>query len=443
MRAAILAGGGGSRMGKISGLIPKPMLPIGPKPILEHQIELLVESGINDITLCTRHLSPVIEDYFQDGGKWGAVIRYSVEEIPLGTAGGIRLAFPEYNGQLIVFYGDVMIYMDLTEMIRRHMNSDVDATIAVHSSDHPQDSDLIEIDSDLKIHRFIPKPHPAMSWLPNLTNAAVYILGPTIRNLIPEGIDSDFGHDIFPQALAEGYKLQAYRTPEYIKDAGTPERYQQVNRDWNEGKIVRFHRRNRRPAVFLDRDGVLVKEVGNLHQEEDLYLLPGAAEAIKILNEAGYLAILITNQPVIARGLCSLSGLKLIHNKLETLLSREGARLDAIYFCPHHPDKGYRGEIPEFKIKCNCRKPATGMIEKAQKEFSIDLSSSWLVGDTTVDLETARRAGIRSILVETGYAGKDGRFQVKPDGCFPDLLSAVQELIYPEIKKSKKESLSC
>lgn len=429
MKAAILAGGGGTRMGAISDTMPKPMLQIGSKPILEHQVELLVESGISDITLCTRHLSPVIESHFKDGKKWSATIRYSVEDTPLGTAGGIRLAFPEYDRDLLILYGDVMLYMDLGEMIRRHISSGANATLAVHSNDHPRDSDLIAINSNLKIIRFYPKPHPDMVWLPNLTNAAVYILGPAIRELIPEGTASDFGHDIFPAALARGYNLLAYRTGEYIKDTGTPERYQEVNRDWREGKIIKLHRKNPRPAVFLDRDGVLIEEVGHLCREEDLRLLPGAAAAVRAINESGRLAILITNQPVIARGMCSFDNLRVIHNKLEALLSRKGARLDAIYFCPHHPDGGYPEEVPELKVTCNCRKPGIGMIEQAQREFNIDLSSSWLVGDTTVDLETARRAGVRSILVETGYGGKDGRFPVIPDGCAPDLFTAVKELI--------------
>lgn len=438
MKAAIVAGGGGTRMGAISEITPKPMLPIGRKPILEHQIELLVENGIREITLCTKHLSPVIEDYFGNGKKWSASIRYSVENTPLGTAGGIRLAFPEYDRDILVLYGDVMLYMDLEEMIRRHFSSGVDATLAVHSNDHPGDSDLISVDRDFRILRFHSKPHPKGVWLPNLTNAAVYILGPEIRMLIPEGESSDFGHDIFPDALSRGYNLLAYRTAEYIKDAGTPARYQEVNADWKIGNIIRLRRKNPRPAVFLDRDGVLIEEVGHLSHEEDLRLIPGAAEAVKQINASGYLAIVATNQPVIARGICSFKKLQIIHNKLETLLSREGARLDAIYYCPHHPDGGYPGEIPELKIICNCRKPAIGMIEQAQSEFNIDLNSSWMVGDTTVDLETARRAGIKSVLVETGYAGKDGRFPNTPDKQYSSLLDAINETISPLNNNTKE-----
>lgn len=432
MQAAIIAGGAGTRMGKLSETLPKPMLPIGGKPILEHQAELLKASGITEITLCVRHLSPVISEYFGNGERWGVKINYSVEETPLGTAGCLRRAFPQAGQEILVLYGDVMVRMDLEEMIRRQKESGADATLAAHSNDHPFDSDLLEVDDKLRITRMLPKPHPEGAWLPNLTNAAVYVLGPKLLELIPTDHPTDFARDIFPEALRRGLYLQAYRTAEYIKDAGTPERYPEVERDWKSGKIRKMHRNNPRPAVFLDRDGVLVREVGHLHKPEQLELLPGAAEGLKKLNAAGFITVVVTNQPVLARGMCSEEELRMIHNKMETLLGREGARLDAIYFCPHHPDGGFPGEVPELKIPCRCRKPEIGLIERARKEFNIDLGSSWMIGDTTVDIETARRAGIKSILLETGYAGKDSRYKVFPTITCSDLLG-VSLYLYAKI----------
>lgn len=429
MQAAIIAGGTGTRMGKLSETLPKPMLPIGGKPILEHQVELLKSSGITEITLCVRHLSPVISDHFGDGNRWGVKIGYSVEENPLGTAGCLRHAFPEADREILVLYGDVMVWMDLEEMIRRHKESGADATLAVHSNDHPFDSDLLEVDENMRVVRIHPKPHPEGAWLPNLTNAAVYVLGPKLLKVIPMDHPTDCARDLFPEALRRGLHLRAYRTAEYIKDAGTQKRYPEVEKDWQSGKIQKMHRDNARPAVFLDRDGVLVKEVGHLHKPEQLSLLSGAAEGLKKLNRAGFITVLVTNQPVIARGMCTVGELRVIHNKLETLLGREGARLDAIYYCPHHPDRGFPGEVPELKSPCRCRKPEIGMIEQAQKEFNIDLKSSWLIGDTTMDIETSRRAGIKSILLETGYGGQDKRYQVKPAMTCSDLLHAAEFII--------------
>ncbi len=429
MQAAIIAGGAGTRMGKLSQTLPKPMLPIGGKPILEHQVELLKASGITEITLCVRHLSPVISDHFGDGSRWGVKINYSVEETPLGTAGCLQNAFPKSDREILILYGDVMVWMDLEEMIRRHRQSGADATLAVHSNDHPFDSDLLEVDGKMRITRIHPKPHPEGAWLPNLTNAAVYVLGPKLLEVIPPDRPTDCARNIFPEALRRGLYLQAYRTAEYIKDAGTPERYPEVENDCNAGKIQWMHRRNPRPSVFLDRDGVLVREVGHLHKPEQLELLPGAAAGLKKLNRAGFITVLVTNQPVLARGMCTEAELRVIHNKLETLLGREGARLDAIYYCPHHPDHGFPGEIPELKIPCHCRKPDTGMIEEAQKEFNLDLKTSWLIGDTTVDIETARRAAIKSILLKTGHGGKDARHNVKPILICRDLLDAAETII--------------
>jgi D,D-heptose 1,7-bisphosphate phosphatase len=181
-----------------------------------------------------------------------------------------------------------------------------------------------------------------------------------------------------------------------------------------------------RPAVFLDRDGTLNVEANGLSSPAQLELIPGAAAAVRSLNRAGFLAVVVTNQAMVARGDCSEDDLEQIHDKLESLLGEQGAYLDAIYYCPHHPDRGVAGERPELKIECNCRKPGTGMIERAASDFSIRMEDSWMIGDTTVDLQTAQNAGIRSILVRTGYAGRDGRWPARPDFEFADIRAAVE-----------------
>jgi histidinol-phosphate phosphatase family protein len=189
------------------------------------------------------------------------------------------------------------------------------------------------------------------------------------------------------------------------------------------------HRQFFRPAAFLDRDGVINREVNLLHHPSQLELLPGAANAIRRLNEAGWLAIVITNQPVVARGLCDESQLRVIHDKLETLLGREGAYLDAIYYCPHHPDRGYPGENPVYKVACGCRKPATGLLEAAQREFRIDLARSVFVGDTARDIQTGHNAGIRTVLVRTGYGPEQSCSESSPTYRCADLGAAVEWIL--------------
>ena len=150
----------------------------------------------------------------------------------------------------------------------------------------------------------------------------------------------------------------------------------------------------------------------------------------------------MTNQPVIAKGFCDEAELQKIHNKLETLLGREHAFLDRIYFCPHHPEKGFPGERPELKIECNCRKPKMGMIQKAVADLNIDLKQSWLIGDTTTDLQTAKNAGLKSILVRTGAGGRDGKFDARPDLTFDALKDAVKHLLEPQASDAGKGKMN-
>ena len=159
--------------------------------------------------------------------------------------------------------------------------------------------------------------------------------------------------------------------------------------------------------MFLDRDGTINKYVGFLRDIGQFELIPGVAEAIKKINESGYLAIVVTNQPVIARGEVTTSELQLIHNKMETLLGEEGAYFDAIYYCPHHPHRGYPGEIEALKIDCDCRKPKPGMLLQAAKDFNISLEDSWMIGDGENDIKAGKAAGCRTALIGTDDFGQE------------------------------------
>jgi histidinol-phosphate phosphatase family protein len=226
--------------------------------------------------------------------------------------------------------------------------------------------------------------------------------------------------------LRNGQQLLGYNTPEYIKDIGTPERYDRVSAEYASGVIARSSLQTSQAAVFLDRDGTLNREVDGVTCPEKLELLPGVAEAIRELNHNGIRAVVISNQPIIAKGFCRETDVQAVHNKLETLLGKEHAFLDRIYYCPHHPEKGFEGERAELKVTCECRKPGIGMIQRAVKDLNIDLSRSWLIGDTTTDLQTAKNAGVKAILVRTGYAGKDGKYGARPDHVCDTLGQAVE-----------------
>jgi histidinol-phosphate phosphatase family protein len=225
---------------------------------------------------------------------------------------------------------------------------------------------------------------------------------------------SDFGKNLFPTMVEAGARILGRSSFEYIKDLGTPTRLEKVERDLRNGVVDRASLTVPQRAVFLDRDGTLNIHRGLITAADQFDLLPGVATGIRRLNENEFRVILVSNQPVIARGEATFAQLQHIHNKLETLLAEEGAFLDAIYFCPHHPDKGFDGEISALKIDCDCRKPKTGMVDHAAKALNVDLSRSWMVGDTTRDILMAKRAGLRSIRVMTGDEFEIGNYSAKP-----------------------------
>lgn len=186
-------------------------------------------------------------------------------------------------------------------------------------------------------------------------------------------------------------------------------------------------------AAFLDRDGTLIEETGHLWRPEDVRIVPGAPEAVKRLNDAGALVVIVTNQPAVARGLLDEEALKELHKGLEAVFGDRGARFDAIYYCPHHPEKRPEGD-PRFRIDCECRKPKPGMLKAAAERLGIDLAASYLVGDTTRDMLTAKNAGCRGVLVRTGYGGKDGLFNARPDAVCADVGAAADWILSQAVR---------
>lgn len=186
-----------------------------------------------------------------------------------------------------------------------------------------------------------------------------------------------------------------------------------------------------KPALFLDRDGVLVEELSYITSPEQLRLLPYAGQALRAANQLGFTVVVITNQSAVARGLLTLQGLHLIHQKLRDLLHAAGASIDRIYFCPHHPDVHLPGGIPDFLGPCACRKPAPGLIQRAIADVHIDPKASFFVGDKTSDVLAAQNAGVPSVLVRTGFAGNDGEHRVTPDYVIDSLADMGKLMGFP------------
>ena len=433
MKVVIMAGGKGTRIASIKSDVPKPMIEICGKPILLWQIENLKACGLTDITLVTGYLGEVIRNYFMDGSNFGVHISYYEEDHPLGTAGALFKM--NLQDDFLLMCGDVIVDVDFNRFIQFHHEHHARASLMSHPNGHPYDSSLLvtEILPPQEKGGLPIDTHRVMKWMnkederlyyKNRVNAGIEIISPellheTMKSYIPRHPETpdkiDLDRDVLKPNIASG-RIFAYDTSEYIKDMGTPDRYYEAEKDILSGKVKARNLSQKQKAIFLDRDGTINKYVGFLTKPEEFDLLPGVAEAIRQINHSGYLCIVVSNQPVIARGDCTFEQLQEIHDKMETLLGQEGAFVDAIYYCPHHPDKGFEGERPAYKIDCNCRKPKPGLLLQAAKDWNIDLSQSYMIGDSERDVEAGNAAGCKqSFFIKTN----------EPDA----LLSIVNKII--------------
>lgn len=428
MKAIIQAGGKGTRVSSITGdTIPKPMLEVCGYPILYHQIMNLKKSGIIDIIIIIGHLGNIIKEYFKDGQDLGVNISYFQEDQNnlLGTAGALYYLKNEIKEDFIFLLADVFIDIDFNRMIKFHTENHAKITLFAHPNAHPYDSDLIVENNNIVLD-FDSKTNDRTKYnYKNIVNAGIMIFDNVVLDLLKEEKKYSYEKDIVVPYIKTN-QVYTYISTEYAKDMGTPERYEMVVNDYKSGLCQKRNLKNKQKAIFLDRDGTIINYIPFLNKVSQVELLPLAADAIKKINKSEYLCIIITNQPIIARGESTIENLDDIHKRLETLLGEQGAYIDKIYYCPHHPDKGFEGEVPELKIKCNCRKPNIGMLEKASKEYNIDLSQSIIIGDSTLDIKTGENANIKSILVKTGQAGLDNKHDVSPTYIADNLFEAVE-----------------
>ena len=426
MKTVIMAGGRGTRISSVASDIPKPMIKIEGKPVLEHELECLRDQGFKNIILTVSHLGNIIMDYFGDGsgispatGKpFGVHIEYYFEKEPLGNAGALFNIKDKLDSDFLLLNADAVFDVDFNRFVAFHKQHGGVVTLFTHPNSHPYDSGLIIADKNGAVEQWLAKEDERPEYYRNRVNAGLHVINPTI--LEHSGIDArkvgtvgengkpikvDLDRQLLKPLAGTG-KMFCYDSPEYVKDMGTPERYYSVCEDYKTGRVSGKNLKNKQKAVFLDRDGTINKYVGFLRNIDEFELIDGVADAIKKINDSGYLTIVVTNQPVIARGEVSFEGLEEIHNKMETLLGKEGAYLDAIYFCPHHPHKGYEGERPELKFDCDCRKPKPGMLLNAARDFNIDLSQSWMIGDGENDIKAGQNAGCQTASIGSESYGQ-------------------------------------
>ena len=423
MKTIIMAGGRGTRISEMFPDIPKPLIPIDNIPVLEREIVSLCNQGFNDIILTVSHMADKIISYFGDGSRLGVRIQYYIEETPLGNAGALFKLKNQLAEPFLLLNADAVFDVDFNRMVAFHKAHGGLVTLFTHPNSHPYDSGLIIADKDGAVEAWLAKEDERPKYYRNRVNAGLHVIDPAVLDQVkidPETIGTkdengktikvDLDRQLLKPLSGSG-KMFCYDSPEYVKDMGTPERFNSVVGDYLRGTVQAKNLSNKQKAIFLDRDGTINKYKGFLRNIDQFELIPNITDAIKKINSSGYLCIVITNQPVIARGEVTWDELEEIHNKMETELGFEGVYLDGIYFCPHHPHKGYEGEVVGLKIDCDCRKPKPGMLIKAAEDFNIDLSQSWMIGDGENDVKAGMAAGCKTVLVNgEGSDHKEGDF---------------------------------
>lgn len=437
MKTVIMAGGKGTRIQSVASDIPKPMIKINKIPVLEREILSLRDQGFKDLIITVSHLGSIIMDYFGNGSKFGVKIQYYDEKTPLGNAGALFKLRDQLTEPFLLLNADAIFDVDFKRFVTFHYSHGGLVTLFTHPNNHPYDSGLIIADKNGMVEKWLAKEDARPRYYRNRVNAGLHVIDPKVLDQITVDVNMigtinpktgkmfkiDLDRQILKPLSGTG-KMFCYDSPEYVKDMGTPERFQQVEKDFIEGKVEAKNLSKKQKAVFLDRDGTINVYKGFLRNIEEFELIPGIETAIKKINDSGYLTIVVTNQPVIARGEIKWNELEEIHNKMETELGKAGAYLDRIYFCPHHPHRGYEGEIVELKIDCDCRKPKPGMLLKAAKDFNIDLTQSFMVGDSDNDIKAGIAAGCNSILINSSDIGRKNA-----DFGQSDTVSSVAEFV--------------
>jgi D,D-heptose 1,7-bisphosphate phosphatase len=372
-QAVVLVGGRGTRLGALTDATPKPLLTVAGAPFLSYVVSALVRQGFNDILLLAGFEAAAVRDFARQRNWPDVTVRSITESEPLGTGGALRHAVDHLEERFLLLNGDTLFDINLNDLVTPPLGPAL-ARLA-----------LRRVPDTARFGRVVleGKKVVAMKEKGNcgggLINGGIYFLTKACIELLPAGASS-LEKDLFPRLIAEG-RMEGREYSGFFLDIGIPTDFK--------GAQTSVPESLRRPAVFLDRDGVLNEDSNYISSPEQFRWIDGAKAAIKRLNDCGYYVFVATNQAGVARGYYGTNDVQTLHAWMQKELRKVGAHIDAFYYCPHHPD---------FTGHCYCRKPEPGMILNAMNEWPIIKDRSFLIGDKGRDVEAAERAGIKGYL---------------------------------------------
>ncbi len=394
-QAVILAGGKGTRLGKLTESTPKPVLPVGGQPFINYLIWNLVRHGIKDIIISSGYQHDQMVEAIKEHPIAGVTIKFVQETTPLGTGGGLRNCLPFLDAGFFVLNGDSIFdvnYLDLARLAKGY------ACLALRHVEDTARYGRVELDGEL-VDSFSEKGKSG----PGFINGGIYFLTKNIVTRLGDGFSS-LEQDLFPR-LAKEKLLRAGSYSGFFIDIGTMQDFSRAQKALPNWK--------RKPALFLDRDGVLNENFGYVHTKEKWKWCSGAMDAIKYANDRRMLVILVTNQSGIGRGYYEPAVFHELMDWVQGELGAIGAHFDAVYYCPHHPEEA----IGKYLRHCDCRKPEPGMFLQALEQWDIDLDASIMIGDSEKDLVAGKLAGVKST------------FFFDPKSM--DLLDCVKKIVAP------------
>lgn len=387
-KAFLMAAGLGTRLRPITNTIPKCLVPILNRPLLDYWIDELVRAGIFSIGLNTHWHREAVSDYiYQVNQRDGVHLTEFYEPELLGSAGTVSAtkSFVSDADYVVLIYADNFSMLNLQDMINYHHGHNLPISMMVFESDNPSACGIVECDDTQTIIGFEEKPRVPKS---NLANAGVYVLDRKIYETIADMNVFDLGHDAFPKFISQ---MKAWQTTGFHQDIGTLQTYKAVQQNADKylskkGYLLDAHRK----AIFLDRDGTLIEPVHYIKNPQDVRLKTGISKPLKQLQQMGYAIVVVTNQSGIGRKLLTESDYKSVNLEMKNQLARQGVCIDAVYFSDAVPVSKNRTVVENYY-----RKPGAGLLHTAAEQLKLQLDESWMIGDMISDVLAGQNANCK------------------------------------------------